>query len=110
MAGQRSDWREHLHANPSRMQQELAINLRESKALIRRSYVLLPELATILRKQDVELLVHTRELLDEILETLEVSSDPRTSKALKEGLRDMKSGRVRPYRDFVKELRSSHEL
>lgn len=68
------------------------------------------ELATILRKQDVELLVHTRELLDEILETLEVSSDPRTSKALKEGLRDMKSGRVRPYRNFVKELRSSHEL
>ena len=110
MAGQRSDWREHLRANPSRMQQELAINLRESKALIRRSYVLLPELATILRKQDVELLIHTRELLDEILETLEVSSDPRTSKALKEGLRDMKSGRVRPYRDFVKELRSSHEL
>jgi hypothetical protein len=55
-------------------------------------------------------LVHTRELLDEILETLEVSSDPRTSKALKEGLRDMKNSRVRPYRDFVKELRSSHEL
>jgi hypothetical protein len=64
----------------------------------------------MLRKQDVELLVHTRELLDEILETLEVSSDPRASKALKEGLREMKSGKVRPYRDFVKELRSSHEL
>ncbi len=68
------------------------------------------ELATILRKQDVELLVHTRELLDEILETIELSSDPRTSKSLKEGLRDMRNGRVRPYRDFVKELRSSHEL
>ena len=71
---------------------------------------LIPELATILRKQDFELLVHTRELLDEILETLEVSSDPRTSKALKEGLRDVKNSRVRLYRDFVKELRSSHEL
>jgi len=60
---------------------------------------LIPELATaILRKQDVELLVHTRELLDEILETLEVSSDSRTSKASREGLRDMKGGRVRPYR------------
>jgi len=55
-------------------------------------------------------LVHTRELLDEILETLEVSSDPRTSRALKEGLKDMKNGKVRPYRDFVRELRSSHEL
>jgi len=67
-------------------------------------------LATILRKQDVELLVHTRQLLDEILETLEVSNDTCTSKALKEGLRDIKSRRVRPYRDFVRELRSSHEL
>ena len=92
------------------MEQELGIKLRESKGLIPRVYVLLHELATILRKQDVELLVHTRELLDEILETLEVSSDPRTSKALKEGLKDMKNGKVRPYRDFLRELRSSHEL
>ena len=81
----------------------------EIKALICRAHVLIPELATILRKRDVELLVHTRKLLDEILETLEVSSDPRASKSLKEGLKDMKSGRVRPYRDFVRELRSSHE-
>src|SRR6266571_5135372 len=27
MSGQRSNWRERLHANPSRMEQELAINL-----------------------------------------------------------------------------------
>ena len=27
MSGQGSDWRERLHANPSRMEQELAINL-----------------------------------------------------------------------------------
>src|SRR5438876_8625675 len=29
MSGQRSDWRERLHANPSRMEQELAIKLQE---------------------------------------------------------------------------------
>src|SRR6266566_2911460 len=29
MSSQRSDWRERLHANPSRMEQELAINLQE---------------------------------------------------------------------------------
>src|SRR5438034_1568371 len=29
MSGQRSDWREQLHANPSRMEQELAIRLQE---------------------------------------------------------------------------------
>jgi hypothetical protein len=31
MSGQRSDWRERLHANPSRMEQELAINLRQDQ-------------------------------------------------------------------------------
>ena len=29
MSGQRSDWRERLHANPSRMEQELAFKLQE---------------------------------------------------------------------------------
>src|SRR6266480_4202424 len=29
MSSQRSDWRERLHANPSRMEQELAIKLQE---------------------------------------------------------------------------------
>src|SRR5438552_18036021 len=31
MSGQRSDWRERLQANPSRMEQELAIRLQEDR-------------------------------------------------------------------------------
>jgi len=31
MSGQRSDWREHLHANPSRMEKELAIKLQDNR-------------------------------------------------------------------------------
>ena len=31
MLGRRSDWRERLHANPSRMEQELAINLEHDR-------------------------------------------------------------------------------
>src|SRR5947199_4359913 len=31
MSSQRSDWRERLHANPSRMEQELAINLEHDR-------------------------------------------------------------------------------
>src|SRR5205809_8041016 len=31
MSSQRSDWRERLHANPSRMEQELAIRLQEDR-------------------------------------------------------------------------------
>jgi very-short-patch-repair endonuclease len=30
MSGQRSDWRERLHANPSRMEQELALKLQDN--------------------------------------------------------------------------------
>ena len=30
MSSQRSDWRERLHANPSRMEQELAIKLQDN--------------------------------------------------------------------------------
>src|SRR6266496_6130294 len=31
MSGQRSDWRERLNANPSRMEQELAIKLQDNR-------------------------------------------------------------------------------
>src|SRR5437660_6076305 len=31
MSSQRSDWRERLHANPSRMEEELAINLQQDQ-------------------------------------------------------------------------------
>ena len=58
----------------------------------------------LLKKQEVELLLSTRALLDELLETLEVSNDPRTAKAVKDGMKGLKSGRVRSYGDFVKEF------
>ncbi len=67
-------------------------------------------MATILNKQEIQLLIHTKALLEEILESLEVSHDPDTSKAIREGLRDLKAGRIRPYREFARELRGSHEL
>jgi len=31
MSSQRSDWREHLHANPSRMENELALKLQADR-------------------------------------------------------------------------------
>jgi len=39
-----------------------------------------------------------------ICETLEIGRDSRTVKVVKEGLRDLKAGRVRPYREFTREL------
>ncbi len=67
-------------------------------------------LTSILAPKEIELLTRTRDILEEILETMGIGSDRRTLKALHEGLRDMKHGRVRPYSDFARELHSSHEL
>ncbi len=86
------------------------MRLEESKSLIRALRDWLVDMATMLKKQEIELLRHTSVLLEEILETLEVAEDPQASKGLREGLRDMKAGRVRPYRQFAKELHGSHEL
>ncbi len=63
------------------------------------------ELTGILKREEVELLSRTRDVLEEILETVEVASDCRALRSLQEGLRDIRSGRVRPYADFAKELR-----
>lgn len=62
-------------------------------------------MATILKKHELKLLLDTRNILEEILETLEVAGDPRTVKALQEGLRDVKAGRVRSYREPMAQLR-----
>ncbi len=67
------------------------------------------DIATILRKNEVELLKQTRVPIVEILETLEVERGPHASNTVRGGLRDMKASR-RPCRQFVKELRNSHEL
>lgn len=64
-------------------------------------------MASILKKQEIELLLHTRDILDEILESIEVARDPAMVRAIKEGLRDIKAGRVRPYKEFVRELRNA---
>jgi hypothetical protein len=54
--------------------------------------------------EGVRLLTRTRNILEEIRETVEIGRDSRTVKAVKEGLRDLKAGRVRLYREFTREL------
>jgi len=66
--------------------------------------------ASILKKQEVILLARTREVLEEILETLELQSDRKSVKAYREALRDLKEGRTRSYKDFAREHRSSHGI
>ncbi|MCD6535979.1 MAG: hypothetical protein J7K49_02980 [Thaumarchaeota archaeon] len=60
--------------------------------------------------EDRKLLLRVSRLLEEVLETLEITSDQETVKAIREAEEDVKAGRVRGYDEFVEELRRSGEI
>jgi len=65
---------------------------------------------SILTDEDRKLLLRVSRLLEEVLETLEITSDQETVKAIREAEEDLKAGRVRGYDEFVEELRRSGEI
>ena len=65
---------------------------------------------SILTDEDRKLLLRVSRLLEEVLETLEITSDQETVKAIREAEEDVKTGRVRGYDEFVEELRRSAEI
>jgi len=62
-----------------------------------------------LHEHVLKLLIRLRELLDELIETLEVELDEELQARLDEGLKDMIEGRVRRLEEFLKELEEKEE-
>ena len=62
------------------------------------------ELASIFDKDAVELLLQTRNLLDEVLETMDIIADEKLMKKIAEAEMDVKDGRVRDFDEFLEEL------
>jgi len=60
-----------------------------------------------LEEKDVQLLIKLRNLLDELIELVEVETDEETLAGVDEGLKDIREGRVRPLREFLKELKET---
>jgi PHD/YefM family antitoxin component YafN of YafNO toxin-antitoxin module len=65
---------------------------------------------TCLDEEDRKLLIETKQKLDEatkllgeLIETIEVLSDPEMMKKVHEGLEDIKAGRVKDLRTLLKE-------
>ena len=63
-----------------------------------------------LDEDDRKLILETRHKLDEVtrlmeelLETIEILSDPEMMKSIREGLKDIKAGRVKDLRTILKE-------
>ena len=57
-----------------------------------------------LEEKDVQLLIKLRNLLDELIELVEVETDEEALAGVDEGLEDIREGRVRPLKEFLKEL------
>ena len=64
----------------------------------------------LLTEEDRALLLKVSSLLEEIIETLEILEDEEAMKSIREAEEDVKAGRVRGYRDFLKELKESGEI
>lgn len=62
------------------------------------------ESASIFDKDVVELLLQTRNLLDEVLETMDIIADEKLMKKIAEAEMDVKDGRVRDFDEFLEEL------
>jgi len=64
----------------------------------------------ILDREQVELLMRTRDLLEELIETLDIVADQTLMDAIKEGEKDAEASQTREYDEFIEELRDSSEI
>ena len=63
-----------------------------------------PTVTTILTTEEKELLTRAASLMEELLETIEVSQDKQVAKELKAALKEVDQGKTRPIGDLIKEL------
>ncbi len=65
---------------------------------------------SVLSDEDRELLHKVYNMLNELIETLEILEDRELMSEIKEAKNDIEEGRVREYKDFIRELRESEEI
>lgn len=68
------------------------------------------EAVSVFDKNALELLFQTRNLLDEVLETLDILADEELMKVIRESEDEIERGETRDLKDFVKELGLENEL
>ena len=70
-------------------------------------YIMVRKMAketALLSKDDRVLLTRVHSLLEELLETIEITEDAETMKGVREAEKDVEEGRLRDYQAFRKEL------
>lgn len=59
---------------------------------------------SLLTLEEKELLTKTARLLEEVIETVEVSNDKELAEDLQAALAEVREGKVRPLEDLIREL------
>jgi len=57
-----------------------------------------------LDKESIEIIKKTKELLDELIETIDILGDEKAMKKINEAEKDEKEGRVRDFNEFLNEI------
>ncbi|MBS7643235.1 hypothetical protein KEJ26_01380 [Candidatus Bathyarchaeota archaeon] len=66
--------------------------------------------SVVLDREQMELLLKTKNLLEELIETLDIPADRKMVEAIRMGEEDLKAGRTRSYKEFIEELRKADEI
>jgi RNA polymerase-interacting CarD/CdnL/TRCF family regulator len=61
-------------------------------------------MTTILTAEEKELLSRAANLMEELLETIEVSQDKTAAKELKQALQEVEDGKAKPIEELIREL------
>ncbi len=61
-------------------------------------------MTTIMTTEERELLARAANLMEELLETIEVTEDKQIAKELKAALKEVEEGKTRPVQELIEEL------
>ena len=68
------------------------------------------DVAQLISDEDRQLLRRVSDLLEEVMETLEITQNPKTMREIEEARQDAREGRVRDYSELREELRKTGKL
>ena len=66
--------------------------------------------AQLITEEDRQLLQRVGDLLEEVIETLEITGNPETMREVEEARKDAREGRVRDYSELREELRKAGKI
>jgi hypothetical protein len=67
-------------------------------------------MVTMLTTEEKELLTRAANLMEELLETIEVSQDKETVRELKKALREVEEGKSQPLDELIRELNLEKDI